>query len=84
MKLVERVGSDPDRQEERGEGGAETVGVEDGRGGGAQGDVAEVPGGVGRVQQRDEVAPPARRQGIEGRPLQPRVLRCGGRRGPPT
>ncbi|HEY2318730.1 MAG TPA: hypothetical protein VGH67_10545 [Solirubrobacteraceae bacterium] len=79
MQLVEGMGADPDGQEEGGERRAETVGMDDRRRRRAQCDVAEMPGGIGRVQERDQVTPAARCQGVEGRPLQPRLLRRRGR-----
>ena len=59
LQLVERVGGDTDRQRKRAERGDQAAGVNLRRGRGAKGDVAQMPGRVGRVQQRDEVAPAA-------------------------
>lgn len=82
MQLVQCVGGDPDGQEERGQRGGESVGVDRGGRGGAERDVAEMPGGVGRVKEGDEVAPATGRQGVEGGPAQPRVRGPGYRPGP--
>ena len=66
VELVERVCADPDGEKERAERGRQTVGVHDRRGRRAQGDVAQVPGRVRRVEQRDEVPPAPGTQRIEG------------------
>src|SRR5207302_9103368 len=78
LPLVERVGAEPESEEERGSGGSEPVGVEVGRQRGADRDIAQVPRRVGRVQKRQVVAPAARREGVEGGP------RLGHRRRPQT
>ena len=60
------MGGDADRQEEGQEGRSQPI-VADGRGeGGAQDDIAEVPEGVGRMEEGDVVAPGAQLQGVEG------------------
>ena len=67
VQLVERVRADTDREEEGGQRGEEPVPGE-GRGErGADGDVAQVPRRVGRVEERDVVAPASRRERVEGR-----------------
>ncbi len=66
-QLIESVCADPHRQEEGGEGGQQPVGVHLGRGRRSERHVAEMPGGIGRVQQGDEIAPGAGPQGVEGR-----------------
>src|SRR4030042_1807181 len=56
------MGGDADGQE----GGAQPIVVDGGREGGAQDDVAQVPEGVGRVEEGEVVAPRAQVQGVEG------------------
>jgi hypothetical protein len=53
------MGGDADAEEERGKRCQQPVGVELGRRRRAEGDVAQMPGGVRRMEQRDEVAPAA-------------------------
>ena len=82
VQLVERVRADADAEEEGAERGEQAVEVEFRRRGRAERDVAQMPGGVGRVKKRDEVAPSAGPQRVEGGPLK---LSFGGRRpSPPT
>ena len=68
LQLVERVRSDADREEERGERDQEPVDLEVRREGGSDRDVREMPQRVRRMQQRQVVAPAARLQRIERRP----------------
>ncbi len=74
VELVERVRRDPDRQEERTERRPQARRVELGRRRGAERHVAQMPGRVRGMKDRDDVAPSARGQGVErgrarGRPL---------------
>ena len=68
VQLVERVGADPDGQEERGEREREPRVAEVRREPGPDRDVREVPECVGRMQERDVVAPAAALERVEGRP----------------
>ena len=68
VQLVERVRADADREEERGERGAEPRPGERRRERGADRDIAQVPERVRRVEERDVVAPAARRKRVERRP----------------
>ena len=65
VELVERVRADPDGEEERGERRQEAVPGERGSERGADRDVAQVPGRVRRVEERDVVAPAAGRERVE-------------------
>ena len=58
VELVQRVRADPHGQEESGDRGEEAVPCEGGGQRCADGDVAQMPGRVGQVEQRD-VVPPA-------------------------
>ncbi len=75
MKLVERVGAQTDRQEEGRERRHEPVEVHRRRRGGSERHVAQVPQGVGRVEDRDQVAPPAGAQRVEGGAAEPLARR---------
>ena len=70
MQLVQGVSADADREEEGRQRGGQPVGVDDRRRGRPQRHIAEVPCGVRRVQQRDQVTPAARLERIERRPLE--------------
>jgi hypothetical protein len=75
VQLVESVSGDANGEQKSGEGGDEPIDVNRGGRGGPERDVAEVPGGVGRMEQRDEVAPAAGAQRVERRPLELRPSR---------
>ena len=81
VQLVQRVRAHPNPEEKRSERRRETVPVQHGSGGRTQGDIAQVPGRVRRVQERDDVAPATRSQRVERRALK---LRGGHRHEPPT
>ena len=68
FQLVERVRSDSDREEKRGERDQQPVDLEVRREGGSDHDVREMPQRVRRMQQRQVVAPAARLERIERRP----------------
>ena len=59
-QLIESVRTHPDRQEEGGERGEQAIRVDLGRSGRAEGDVAQKPERVGRMEDRDQVSPAAR------------------------
>ena len=67
LQLVERVGADADGEEERRERRRERRDAKAGRERGSDHDVREVPGGVGRMEERDVVAPATRRERVERR-----------------
>ena len=71
VQLVERVGADPDAQEEGAQRRDKPTRVERRRNGRAYRDVAQVPCGVRRMQQRDQIAPAAAREGVESGTVEP-------------
>ena len=68
LQLVERVRSDADREEERGQRDQEPLDLEVRRQGRSDRDVGEMPERVRRMEQRQVVAPAARLQRVERRP----------------
>ena len=68
VQLVERVRSDSDREEERGERDEQPVDLEVRGERGSDRDVREMPQRVRRMEQRQVVAPAARLQRVERRP----------------
>ena len=77
VQLVEGVRADPDGEGERGDGGAEPVPGDDRRQAAADDDVGQMPGRVGRMQQRHVVPPAAALQRVPGRDRAPRARRRG-------
>jgi hypothetical protein len=69
------VSANADSKQEGSERRNEAIDVNRRRGGSPERDIAEVPGGVGRMKQGDEVAPAAGPQRIERRPLELRLRR---------
>jgi hypothetical protein len=69
VQLVQRVGRDPDGQEEGAERRPQAHRMKLGRGRGAQRHVAQVPGRVRRVEERDEVAPSSAAKRVERGPI---------------
>ena len=67
VQLVEGVGTDPDGEGERGDGGAEPFPGDDGRQAAADDDVRQMPGRVGRMEQRHVVPPAAALERVPGR-----------------
>ncbi len=72
MQLIERMRTDTNGQEEGRQRRSRAPGLYPGGGRRAERDVAQMPCGVGRMQQRDEVAPRAFAASIERRALKPR------------
>ncbi len=68
MELVERVGSHAHRQEEREHGEPEAAPGGIGDEAAARDDVGEVPGGVGEVEQGDDLPPATGAEGVPGGP----------------
>ena len=66
MQLVQRVSADPQAKEKSQERPGEDQGVDLGGNGRADDDVGQVPGGVGGMQERQEVARHAPGRGVEG------------------
>jgi hypothetical protein len=75
VQLVESVSANADSKQEGSERRNEAIDVNRRRGGSPERDIAEVPGGVWRMKQCDEVAPAAGPQRIERRPLELRLRR---------
>ena len=67
-QLVECMRADPHGERERGDDGAEPLPGDLVREAAADHDVRQMPGGVGRMQQRDVVAPAAPLQRVPGGP----------------
>ncbi len=57
MQLVERMGRQADREEERQQGRDQPGGIDQRCQAGAYDDISKVPRGVGRVEQRPPVTP---------------------------
>jgi hypothetical protein len=67
LQLVQKVSRDADCKEEGEECGDQTVVVDISGKSGAEADEAQVHNGVGRVEEGNEVAPPAHLEGVESR-----------------